>query len=69
MLTHPIYSHTYLLFSVLYFYKLSSTDNYFPNKRERMEEISHHPLKLKMSDIFRKAHLDLMHVVFVTFKK
>lgn len=34
-----------------------------------MEEISHHPLKLKMSDIFRKEHLDLVHVVFVTFKE
>lgn len=64
MLTHPIYSHTYLFFSLLYSYKLSSTDNYFPNKRERMKEISHCPLNLKMSDFFRKAHLDLTHIVF-----
>lgn len=67
LLTHSIYSHTYLFFSILYFYNLSSTDSYFPNKRERMKEISHCPLHLKMSDVCRKAHLNLIHCFCLPF--
>lgn len=31
-----------------------------------MEETSHYPLNLKMSDVFRKAYLDLMYIGFVS---
>lgn len=33
IVTHSIYSHPHLLFALLLFYKLSSTDNYFPDKQ------------------------------------
>lgn len=31
-----------------------------------MKEISHHPLNVKMSNVFRKVHLDLTHIGFVS---
>lgn len=31
-----------------------------------MKEISHHPLNVKMSNVFRKGHLDLTHIGFVS---
>lgn len=64
ILTHSVYSHPYLLFALLPCYKLSGTDNYFPNEREIMEEISHYPLR--MSNVSRRAHLAITHIGFVS---